>query len=259
MTRGFDRRHRSFLAEQRQALDVLDELEREERFAQPVGHIDHGGHVGRQAVQTAGQRLDRGGVGHARELFCNRVADAGHRAAERFVGAFQVFERLGQRGDESARGQRSRLDQLEQFLGGYPEALGGERGSARQRVAELLAQFFETHRALGRHLPDRFERLFRLRAAEAKQARDAGQLAEQGVRVPERDVRGMGGRGELGESRAQIEHFQARRVGRSLQRFNLRCGRARAAVDGLEPELQRLHAADGFVEGARGAPHDLLQ
>ena len=69
----------------------------------------------------------------------------------------------------------------------------------------------------------------------------------------------MGGRGELGESRAQIEHFQAGRIGRDLQRFNLRCGRARAAVDGLEPELQGLHAADGFVEGARGAPHDLLQ
>lgn len=181
MTRGFDRRHRSFLAEQRQALDVLDELEREERFAQPVGHIDHGGHVGRQAVQTAGQRLDRGGVGHARELLRDRVADAGHRAAERFVGAFQVFERLGQRGDEGARGQRSRLDQLEQFLGGYPEALGGERGSARQRVAELLAQFFEAHRPLGRHLPHCFKRLLRLRAAETKQARDAGQLPEQGV------------------------------------------------------------------------------
>ena len=69
----------------------------------------------------------------------------------------------------------------------------------------------------------------------------------------------MGGRGELGESRAQIEHFQAGRIGRDLQRFNLLGGGARAAVYGLEPELQGLHAADGFVEGARGAPHDLLQ
>ena len=119
-----------------EAADVVHQLQRDQRLAQPADDRDEGIEIARHHIDRLGQQLEGGRVCRLLVQLGELVPQPGerlHQSGDVVFGRAEGFlQPAPERREELLGAELARFDQLGQFARRQPEALGGNGGGTRK-------------------------------------------------------------------------------------------------------------------------------